>query len=154
MGSIMRAGKILLLVVFAAGCGDHGEELYVMDQRYEHDAEYGGGPFTGCTLAVYDDGGVGEGTLAGGPPGLQGDFVIEDFTEGKGLEVTVRSGEEILATRNYDVAFVRSGEVDTFQVTTHAGRVFDLAYWGGPRCDTSRQVLGLPEASRDSVDEE
>jgi len=94
------------------------------------------------TMAVYDDGGVGSSKLAGGKPGFEGDFIMEDFTEGRGLQVTISSQDQILETRDYDVAFVRSGKVDSFQVTTLAGRIIDLAYWGGPTCDIESQPIG------------
>lgn len=152
MGNATKLWEVGLLGVFVVACASHshdGEELYVMGEYYEHDAEYGGGPFGGCTMAVYEDDEVGESKLAGGLPGLENDFVLEDYTEGDGLLVTVSSQDEILETRDYDIGFVRSGEVDRFQITTHAGRVFDLAYWGGSRCDTSRHVIKVPDATPD-----
>ena len=139
-----------LLGAIVVACGSHdGERLYVMTERYEVNPEYDVGPLTGCTMAVYEGNEVGASTFAGGPPGRQDDFVIEDYTEGAGLLVTVRSQDMVLETRDYDVEFARSGDVDGFRVTTLAGHVFELAFWGGPTCETSRHVIAVPDASPD-----
>ena len=148
MGSATKWWAMGSWGVLVMACGSpEGETRYVMHQYYEYDSADGFGPYTGCTQAVYPGEEEGSSTLAGGLPGLEGDFVLKDHTVGEGLEVTVLSQDEVLATRDYDVAFVRSGSVDSFEVTTHAGRVFGLAYWGGPRCDTSRVVLGAADAA-------
>jgi hypothetical protein len=68
------------------------------------------------------------------PRPLEGsDFEVTEGEEADGMVVQVFSDAELLISRRYDEATLRSGAVDEFTVTTHAGRVYVLRYWDG-RC--------------------
>ena len=45
------------------------------------------------------------------------------------------SDQQLLASRTYGVAMLRSGKLDEFTVTTHSGVVYVLRYWGGTCAD-------------------
>ena len=135
-----RIGVIALVLAgaFTSGCEDDG--IYLMSQIEQQKdgewADFGGG----CMLALSDDfSGSGLGGGVAGGPGLPppGDFEYEEYSDKRGVTVTVRSDGEVLEEREYNEAFLKSGEVDTFEVMTHAGFVYRLSYWGGPECDTS-----------------
>jgi hypothetical protein len=59
------------------------------------------------------------------------DFEVTEGTNADVVAVQVFSDTELLANRQYDEAMLRSGTVDEFTVTTHAGRSYVLRYWGG-----------------------
>jgi hypothetical protein len=59
------------------------------------------------------------------------DFEVTEGTNADVVVVQVFSDTELLANRQYDEAMLRSGTVDEFTVTTHAGRNYVLRHWGG-----------------------
>ena len=59
------------------------------------------------------------------------DFEVTEGANADAMVVRVFSDMDLLASRRYDEATLRSGTVDEFAVTTHAGRRYLLRYWGG-----------------------
>ena len=114
----------------SGGSGESGESWYAVHQEKELTAEEPVETGPGCVLAVYSYGSSGTASSSTGVPWESHDFVLDMQTEGKGLEVKVSSQGELLEERDYDTAFLRSGEVDGFQVTTLDERVFQLVFWG------------------------
>jgi hypothetical protein len=135
MGTIGTMVRALAFTGLAAGCA--GDDLYAMFERFEIKdggvREPAGG---GCVLVV-EGGRRGTAGIGGGTVDPRADFRISEQTRGDTLVVVVHSGSMELARRSYGEKFLSSGERDEFSVTTQAGRQFDLAYWGGPECDTS-----------------
>jgi hypothetical protein len=62
-----------------------------------------------------------------------GDFNYSEGADGDTYQVSVFSDQDLLAQRQYTESMLASGTVDTFSVTTHAGAVYTLSFWGG-RC--------------------
>ena len=60
-----------------------------------------------------------------------GDFNFTEGPDGDAFLVRVYSDQDLLTSRRYDEAMLASGRVDEFSVTTHAGAVYTLRYWGG-----------------------
>lgn len=88
----------------------------------------------GCVLAVHSDGfSLSSSTLSGELPEGR-DLVLDMETEGKGLDVRVSSQGTLLTERSYDPAFLRSGDVDEFKVTTLDERAYQLVFWGAKEC--------------------
>jgi hypothetical protein len=65
------------------------------------------------------------------PPVEGSDFEVTEGANADAVVVQVFSDTDLLASRRYDEAMLRSGSVDEFTVTTHAGRSYVLRYWGG-----------------------
>ncbi len=80
-------------------------------------------------LALSPSGGGSVGTASQGS-----DFAVSEGGDANDVPVQVFSDNQLLVTRRYDEAFLRSGTVDEFTVTTHAGGSYFLRYWGGS-CD-------------------
>ena len=59
------------------------------------------------------------------------DFEVSGGGDANDVVVQVFSDNQLLVTRFYDEAMLRSGTVDEFTVTTHAGGSYMLRYWGG-----------------------
>jgi hypothetical protein len=59
------------------------------------------------------------------------DFEVTEGANADAVVVQVFSDTDLLESRRYDEAMLRSGSVDEFTVTTHAGRSYVLRYWGG-----------------------
>ncbi len=72
-------------------------------------------------------------TTSGGP--VSGDISHSEGPEGDAFVVRVFSGQELLATRSYGVAFLESGHSDEFTVSSHSGTVYVFRYWGGSCAD-------------------
>jgi hypothetical protein len=68
------------------------------------------------------------GSSSGGGPG---EFSVTEGPDGDAFMVRVFSDQQLLASRTYGVAMLRSGRLDEFTVTTHSGAVYVLRYWGG-----------------------
>jgi len=60
-----------------------------------------------------------------------GDISVQVGAEGDAFVVRVFSGQQLLQSRSYDAAWLRSGQVDEFDVTTQASALYVLRYWGG-----------------------
>jgi hypothetical protein len=59
------------------------------------------------------------------------DFEVIEGEDADVVVVQVFSERELLASRRYNEAILRSGTVDEFAVTTHGSRSYVLRYWGG-----------------------
>jgi hypothetical protein len=60
-----------------------------------------------------------------------GDISVQESAEGDAFVVRVFSGQQLLQFRSYDAAWLRSGQVDEFDVTTQSSALYLLRYWGG-----------------------
>lgn len=65
------------------------------------------------------------------PPVEGSDFEVAEGANADVVVVQVFSDTELLASRRYDEVMLRSGTLDEFTVTTHAGHSYVLQYWGG-----------------------
>ncbi len=115
----------ILSVILSASCSS-GTEVSISSETYLHLADrlkYAGG---GCMHLKLPASG-------GATPGRRiGDFNMQEGPDGDSFLVQVFSDDELLATRRYDEAILRSGRIDEFSITTHLGSVYTLRYWGGP----------------------
>jgi hypothetical protein len=119
-----------LLLCTLGGCGD---DLYVMGELYEIEGEMRKHALSSCT--PFDERGpVPHGR--GGPGGSR-DLVVEQRMAGDSFLVVVTSDDDEIARRKYGATQLESGERDEFRITTRAGRVYELVYWGGRQCDAS-----------------
>jgi hypothetical protein len=71
-----------------------------------------------------------------------GDFNVSEGPDGATYVVRVFSDQDLLRTRRYDGATLASGRIDEFSVTTHAGAVYTLRYWGGGSCSSGVDASG------------
>jgi hypothetical protein len=60
-----------------------------------------------------------------------GDISVHGSADGDAFVVRVFSGQQLLQSRSYNVAWLHSGQVDEFEVTTESGALYVLRYWGG-----------------------
>jgi hypothetical protein len=67
--------------------------------------------------------------------GGNGDISVHGAGEGDAFVVQVFSGQQLLQSRSYDVAWLRSGQIDEFEVTTQTSAVYLFRYWGGTCAD-------------------
>jgi hypothetical protein len=116
-------------------------ELYIMSVAQKKVAEAWEPAGGGCSLAVSPNG-VEQNTTAGtveqdanGNMVVSDDYVLEERYDGQTVDVIVSSGGDVVAERRYDAAFLETGDVDVIEVTTKAGKQYELKYWGGPACD-------------------
>ena len=81
---------------------------------------------------------------SGGPSSssANGDISVQEGAEGHAFVVRVFSGQELLQSRSYSAAWLRSGQVDEFDVTTQAGALYILRYWGGTCTDLDASSPG------------
>jgi hypothetical protein len=63
-----------------------------------------------------------------------GDFNFIEGADGDSYVVRVFTDSDLLVERRYSEAVLASGKVDEFSVTTHAGAVHTLRFWGGHVC--------------------
>ncbi len=63
------------------------------------------------------------------------DISVEEGGEGDAFVVRVFSGQQLLQSRSYDVAWLRSGQIDEFEVTTQTSALYLFRYWGGTCAD-------------------
>ncbi len=99
----------------------------VNEAIYLHEGDALASRGDGCTSVTLPGAG---GALNAGPH--TGDFEVAEGPDGDTYLVRVFSNQDLLASRRYDEAMLTSGTVDEFSVTTHAGEVYTLRYWGGP----------------------
>jgi hypothetical protein len=120
----------LLLCTLGVGCG---ADLYVMGELYEIEGETRKHAVSSCTPLEK------RGPEASGRsgPGGSRDLVVNHSMAGDSFLVVVTSDDRELARRKYGEKRLESGERDEFSVTTRAGRTYELAYWGGHKCDSS-----------------
>lgn len=135
LGQVTWVLGMLGSVVAGCAAGANDESLYVMNYHQELDedgAPIGNELALGCSIAVYEHGA--SGSTTGG--GIGPDIAYHSFTEGSGLHVEISSGDTMLEERLYDEAFIRSGEVDLFEVITPGEKQFRFAHWGADSCDS------------------
>lgn len=118
----------LLLCTLGVGCGN---DLFVMGELYEIVGETRKFALSSCT--PFDE----RGPVPVSESGMGGsrDIVVAQRMAGDSFLVVVTSDEAELTRRKYGEKQLESGERDEFTVTTHAGRTYELAYWGGRKCD-------------------
>jgi hypothetical protein len=71
-----------------------------------------------------------------------GDISVQEGAEGDAFVVRVFSGQQLLQSRSYDASWLRSGQVDEFDVTTQASALYLLRYWGGTCADLDASSPG------------
>jgi hypothetical protein len=116
---------IALASVALASCS--GNPYVVNEQQYLRDGQTLVAAGSGCSDVTLPGSG---GADDRGP--RVGDFNFAEGADGDAYLVRVFSDQALLVTRRYDEATLASGKVDEFSVTTHAGAVYTLRYWGGP----------------------
>jgi hypothetical protein len=104
-----------------------GNQFTVNEAIYLHEGDTLAPRGGGCTSVTLP--GLG-GAINAGPQ--VGDFEVAEGPDGDAYLVRVFSNHDLLALRRYDEGMLTSGRVDEFSVTTHAGAVYTLRYWGGP----------------------
>jgi len=114
------------LTVVGISCVSCGRDLASLNERVfvkEGDSlHFNGG---GCMIMQLGD------SRPIAPSPVEGsDFEVTEGTNADVVVVQVFSDTELLSSRRYDEAMLRSGTVDEFTVTTHAGRSYVLQYWG------------------------
>lgn len=119
----------LLPCTLGIGCG---KELYVMGEAYEVDGETRKHALSSCT-PIGDQ----TPTPAGRGGSADRDLIIKQRVYDDSFQVVVSSDYEELARRKYGEKQLESGGRDEFTITTHAGRTYELAYWGGRECESS-----------------
>lgn len=126
-----------MITIACGACASPVEQdLYLMEMRRElvGDTWSESG---GCILTNFESGG---GTWSSRSQEAGSDDYVVDMNGGGGspvVNVSLSSAGEILEERDYDFAFLASGEVDRIDVVTAAGRVHQLVIWGGSACDYS-----------------
>jgi hypothetical protein len=118
------AAVALTVVGTSLSCG---QDLVTVNERIFVKAgdtwQYSGG---GCMTAPLG------GSSARAPRPVQAsDFEVTEGEDASNFVVQVFSDGDLLASRHYNEATLRSGAVDEFTVTTHAGSRYMLRYWGG-----------------------
>jgi hypothetical protein len=124
-------GRRLLAAVALTGAGmsflSCGRDLVSLNERVfvkEADSlNFNGG---GCMTMP-----LGGSRPIASPPVEGSDFEVTEGANADAVVVQVFSDTDLLESRRYDEAMLRSGSVDEFTVTTHAGRSYVLRYWGG-----------------------
>jgi hypothetical protein len=71
-----------------------------------------------------------------------GDISVQEGAEGDAFVVRVFSGQQLLQSRSYSAAWLRSGQVDEFDVTTQTSALYLLRYWGGTCADLDASSPG------------
>lgn len=117
----------LLLCTLGVGCGN---DLFVMGELHELVGETRKLAVSSCT-PIDERGPV---PVSRSGPGGSGDLVVTQRIAGDSFLVVVTSDDDELARRKYGEEQIESGDRDEFTVTTHAGRTYELAYWGGHKC--------------------
>jgi hypothetical protein len=122
------ATAILLVAAVPSGsCSSQSDHFTVNEAAYLHDGAtltFRGG---GCSFISLPGSG---GADNRGPHA--GDFNFTEGPDGDTFLVRVFSDQDLLIARRYSETMLASGTVDEFSVTTHAGAVYTLRYWGGP----------------------
>jgi hypothetical protein len=105
-----------------------GQDLVTVNERIfvktDDTWQYNGG---GCMTAPLG----GSSARAPRPPVQGSDFEVTEGEDASNFVVQVFSDGDLLASRHYSEATLRSGAVDEFTVMTHAGGSYMLRYWGG-----------------------
>ena len=70
------------------------------------------------------------------------DISVHESAEGDAFVVRVFSEQQLLQTRSYDAAWLRSGQVDEFEVTTQGSALYVFRYWGGTCADLDASSPG------------
>jgi hypothetical protein len=120
---------VLISAVFTIGlsqaCSSSGATVTVNEAIFLHEGNSLVSRGAGCSYVRLP---ASSGGLRG--PRL-GDFNFSEGPDGDTFVVDVFSDNELLATRRYDEAMLRSGRIDEFTVRTHLGAMYTLRYWGG-----------------------
>jgi hypothetical protein len=120
------AAALGVLGLSSASCSS-GTLFTVNEAIYLHDGTSLSSKGDGCANVTLPGSGGADNT---GP--RVGDFNFTEGADGDTYLVRVFSDKDLLTSRRYDEAMLASGHVYEFSVTTHAGAVYTLRYWGGP----------------------
>jgi hypothetical protein len=71
-----------------------------------------------------------------------GDISVQEVAEGDAFVVRVFSGQQLLQSRTYSAAWLRSGQTDEFDVTTQTSALYMFRYWGGTCADLDASSPG------------
>jgi hypothetical protein len=85
---------------------------------------------------------IGDGTSGSGSAGASGPTysIVHQGHDGEGVRVLVRSGTgRLLEVRDYNEDFLRSGNVDEFEIEFPGQHTLRLRYWGGDTCEEPRE---------------
>jgi hypothetical protein len=106
-----------------------GEQVVINERMFLREGETLVPKGGGCLwMKLPSSGGVSSGTA-------NKDISVEERAEGDAFVVRVYSGQGLLQSRSYDAAWLRSGQVDEFEVTTRTNAIYLLRYWGGTCAD-------------------
>jgi hypothetical protein len=124
---------LVLWSALALGCAN--DDVYIKSEHVELRGSERIAAGGGCALAVDGRpfGGSSGGSSGSGTGG--GDLDITEQSGDDGYLVVVSSQGDELVRRMYPASFLRSGSIDRFEITTHGGRRFELAYRGATDCD-------------------
>jgi len=121
------------LALSLTGCG---EPLFLMFEEHLHTPD--GVTPVGSGCESIGEGSSGSVAGAAGSGGVT--FSVEhEGHEDEGVRVIIRDGAgQVRAVRNYGEHFLRSGDVDEFEVELDALHTLQLRYWGGRTCEPPR----------------
>jgi len=122
------AGAALGVTFVALASCSSGEKYVFNEAEYLHQGQTLVPAGSGCSDVTLP-------SSSNGPEGAHvGDFNFSEGAEGDSYVVRVYSDADLLTERRYPEAMIAAGDVDEFSVTTHAGAVYTLRFWGGRDC--------------------
>jgi hypothetical protein len=130
----MRRLQTCFIAAWLAGCG---EPLFLMFE--EHLATPEGERLVGAGCESIGDGSSGSASGSASPGGAATYSIEHQGHDGEGVRVLVRDGHgQLLAARNYNEDFLRTAEVDEFEIALAPEQTLRLRYWGGVTCQEPR----------------
>src|SRR6185503_12939951 len=114
----------VLVAAVSLSCSS-GEQVVINERIFLRDGETLVPKGGGCVWMKLPTSGGGSSSFG------NADISVQERAEGDAFVVRVFSGEQLLQWRSYDAAWLRSGQVDEFDVTTPASALYVLRYWGG-----------------------
>lgn len=129
IGDMPTIARLCLLLVLISAC-DLEPEVVVNERILELDENGNISGQRGLACMALGRGpsnfGAGSGT---------GDFSVRIRGTAAGISVETSTDLEPAQTRFFSEAILRSGELQSFQVHTRAGKTVELRYWGSDRCE-------------------
>ena len=103
----------------------------------------------GCSYYVLSDN---AGQSSSGTGSTTSGLSVEERSSGPRVVITVFNDGQVLANRNYDEAFFKSGRVDEFEAMAPSGKGLHLKYWGVVETGDNHHCSafddpGVPDAS-------
>jgi hypothetical protein len=132
IGGLHKNTLTAALAVVGMSLSSCGHDLVTVNERIfvrkGGSLQYNGG---GC-MTMQLGGSSSPAPRSPAPPPLEGsDFEVTEGEDANEVVVQVFSDNQLLVTRRYGEATLRSGTVDEFTVATHESSVYVLRYWGG-----------------------